>query len=52
MEVSHHAGVPFASIVALHLRNDLVESFSMLITHCSKVWWEEVEMGIEKMNLE
>ena len=51
-EVSHHAGVPFALIVALHLCNVLVESFSMLITHCSKVWREEVEVGMEEMNLE
>ena len=51
-EVSHHVGVPFALIVTLHLRNVLVESFSMLITHCSKVWREEVEVGMEKMNLE
>ena len=51
-EVSHHAGVPFALIVALHLRNVLVESFSMLNTHCSKVWHKEVEVGMEKMNLE
>ena len=51
-EVSHHARVPFALIVALHLHNVLVESFSMLITHCSKVWREEVEVGMEKMNLE
>ena len=51
-EVSHHVGVPFALIVAFHLRNVLVESFSMLITHCFKVWREEVEVGMEKMNLE
>ncbi|XP_068235718.1 uncharacterized protein [Palaemon carinicauda] len=40
-EVSHHAGVPFSLIVALHLRNVLVEFFSMLITHCFKGWREE-----------
>ena len=51
-EVSHHAGVPFALIVVLHLRNVLVEYFSMLITHCTKVWREEVEVGMKKMNLE
>ena len=51
-EVSHHARVPLALIVALHLRNVLVESFSILIRHCSKVWREEVEVGMAKMNLE
>ena len=51
-EVPHHAGVPLALVVALHLRNILVEPFPMFVTHCSEVRGEEVEVGVEKVNLE
>ena len=47
-EVSYHAGVLFALRVALHLCNVLMVSFSMFITHCCKVWLEEVEVEMEK----
>ncbi len=51
-KVPHHAGVPLALVVALHLSNILVEPFSMLIAHCSEVQREEVEVGVEKVNFE
>lgn len=38
--------------IDIHLHNVLVELFSMLITHFSKVLREYIEVGVKKMNLE
>ena len=51
-EVPHHAEVSLALVFALHFSNILLEPFSMLITHCSEVRREEVEVGVEKVNFE
>lgn len=37
---------------ALQLITILMEPFSMIITHCSEVWKEEVEVGVKKVNFE
>ena len=47
-EVPHHARVPLALVVALHV----TEPFHMFVTYCSEVLVEEVEVGVEKVNLE
>lgn len=48
----HHAGVPLTLIIVLSIHNILVEHFSMLTTCSSNVQRIEVEVGLEKVNLE
>lgn len=51
-KVLHHIWVPLVLVVALHLSNILFVYFSVFITHCSELRREEVDVGVEKVQLQ
>ena len=50
--VSQHRYTPSTLISRLHHRDILVKVFAMFIADCTKVFWKEVQMGVEEMNFQ
>src|SRR5258705_3424278 len=49
--VCQHFTTPFALISLFHMIHILVETLSVLVTYCTAVFWEIIEMRMKKMNL-
>ena len=47
--VAHHICNPSTLIPSLHFLDILVKPLILLFTNCTKIFWEIIQMGVQKM---
>ena len=50
--VTHHWFVPESLVASLNTFHLLMKSLAMFIGYTTKIWWEEIQMRVEEMDLQ